>query len=132
MHADSERTGRESSRRRLASADGRARVDRRVDRRSADARRALRRLGDGERLRLRAPALEAPGRRLTRDVERLTGAVAAGALVVGGGLLATLAGWHGVAGDVLLGLGLLATVVVALGALRTARAHVALGSADNL
>ena len=86
-----------------------------------DARRALRRLGDGELGRLHAPALEALGRRVTRDVERLTGAVAAGALVVGGGLLATLAGWHGVAGDVLLGLGLLATIVVALGALRGTR-----------
>ena len=88
-----------------------------------DARRALRRLGDGEIGRVHAPALEALGRRLTRDAERLTGAVAAGALVVGGALLATRLGWHAVVGDILLGLGLVTTAVVALGALRGERGY---------
>ena len=99
-------------------------LQRMVEESPRDARRALRRLGDGELGRLHAPSLEALGRRLTRDAERLTGAVAAGAVVVAGALLATRAGWHGVAGDALLGLGLAATVVVALGALRGARRDV--------
>ena len=84
----------------------------------ADLRRALRRLADGEIGRIRAPGVELLGSRLTRGIERLTGAVASGALLVAGGLLVLSGGWHRPVGDVLLAVGALGSILVALGALR--------------
>lgn len=86
-----------------------------------DARRTLHRVAEGELGRVRVPGLEAISTRASRDLERLTGAVASAALLVGGALLATVAGWHRVAGDVLIVVGLLGTISVAIGALRTPR-----------
>lgn len=86
-----------------------------------DARRALRRLADGEVGRVHAPELEGAARRASQDIERLTGAVASAALVIAGALLATTAGWHHVAGDVLLGLGIGGTLIVGAGAWRARR-----------
>ena len=57
-----------------------------------------------------------PGRRASRDIERLTGALASAALVAAGALLVGVGGWHRVVGDVLLALGLLGTAMTALGA----------------
>ncbi len=88
----------------------------------ADARRALRRLADGELGRMHAPELAGLGQRASRNLERLTGAVASGALVVAGAMLVMVDGWHRVAGDVLLAVGVLGTVATALGALRRPRA----------
>lgn len=87
----------------------------------ADLRRALRRVADGEVGRVRAPGVELLGTRLTRGIERLTGAVASGALLVAGGLLVLSGGWHRPVGDTLLALGALGSIVVALGALRRGR-----------
>ena len=87
----------------------------------ADARRALRRVADGELGNVRAPDLAAFGQRASRDLERLTGAVACAALVVAGAMLVMVDGWHRVAGDVLLAVGLLGTAAVAFGALRKPR-----------
>lgn len=88
----------------------------------ADARRALRRLADGDLGRVHAPELAGLGQRASRNLERLTGAVASGALVVAGAMLVMVDGWHRVAGDVLLAVGVLGTVATALGALRRPRA----------
>ena len=88
----------------------------------ADARRALRRLADGDLGRVHAPELAGLGQRASRNLERLTGAVASGALVVAGAMLVMVDGWHRVAGDLLLAVGVLGTVATALGALRRPRA----------
>ena len=87
----------------------------------ADLRRALRRIGDGELGRVHAPGLEAMARRSTRGVERLTGAVVSGALIVAGALLVPVGGWHRVVGDILLVAGVLGAAATALGALIVSR-----------
>ena len=106
----------------LASGQHLARdVERLLSEAPADARRALRRVADGELGNVRAPDLAAFGRRASRDLERLTGGVASAALVIAGAMLVMVDGWHRVAGDALLAVGLLGTAVVALGALRKPR-----------
>lgn len=82
----------------------------------AELRSALRRLATGDLGVIHAPALESAGRRASGDLERLTGATASGALLIAGALLATIGGWHRVAGDMLLLIGVLSVVKIALGA----------------
>ena len=96
-------------------------LERLVSEAPADARRALRRLADGELGSVRAPELATIGRRASRDLERFTGAVASAALVVAGAMLVMVDGWHRVAGDILLVVGLFGTAAVAIGALRKPR-----------
>lgn len=92
-------------------------VERMLREAPADLRRTLRRAADGELGRVQTPGLEAVGRRASRDLQRLTGAVASAALVVGGALLATVRGWHRPVGDALLIVGVLGTLAVSVGAL---------------
>lgn len=92
-------------------------VERMLREAPADLRRTLRRAADGELGRVQTPGLEAVGRRASRDLQRLTGAVASAALVVGGALLATVPGWHRPVGDALLIVGVLGTLAVSVGAL---------------
>lgn len=87
----------------------------------ADVRRTLRRLADGDLGRVHAPELTALGQRASRNLERLTGAVASAALVVAGAMLVMVDGWHRIAGDVLLAVGVVGTLATALGALRRRR-----------
>lgn len=82
-----------------------------------DVRRVLRRLADGDIGRVHAPELTALGQRASRNLERLTGAVASAALIVAGAMLVMVDGWHRIAGDVLLAAGVVGTVATALGAL---------------
>jgi len=86
----------------------------------SDTRRALRRLAEGNLGRLQAPALEALGGRVSRNLERLTGAIAAAALVIGGAMLvlAPLDRWHHLLGDSMIVSGIFGTFVTSLGALR--------------
>jgi ubiquinone biosynthesis protein len=93
----------------------------RLARHAPDLRRGLLRVAAGDLGRVRTPAVEGLMTRLDRGVERLTGSVAAAALVVAGALLAALDGWHRVAGDLLLAAGLVGVGAVALGALRQGR-----------
>jgi ubiquinone biosynthesis protein len=86
-----------------------------------EARRALTRLGDGELGRVSMPAMEATVHRASRGVERLTGAVVSGALLVTGGLLVLAGSWHLPVGDVLLTAGLVGSSATAIGALRAKR-----------
>ncbi|MGE0158708.1 MAG: ABC1 kinase family protein [Gemmatimonadales bacterium] len=79
--------------------------------------RALRRAADGDLGSVHVPALEAAGRRASRDLERLTGALASAALVVGGALLVGVGGLHRIVGDVLLAVGFMGTLASAFGAL---------------
>lgn len=88
----------------------------------ADLRRMLRRIADGELGQIHIPALERTERRASRSIERLTGAVAAGALLVTGGLLAVAGGWNRYPGDALLAAGVAGTAMVGIGAWH-ARSH---------
>jgi ubiquinone biosynthesis protein len=85
-----------------------------------DTRRLLRRLGDGNLGRVQAPAVEALGGRISRNLERLTGAIAAAALVIGGSMLvlAPMGGWHHILGESMVISGIFGTLLVCIGALR--------------
>lgn len=96
-------------------------IERMVREAPTDVRRALRRVADGELGRVHAPELAAIGHRASRDLERLTGAVASAALIVAGAMLVMVDGWHRSAGDVLLAVGVLGTLATAIGAWRRPR-----------
>jgi ubiquinone biosynthesis protein len=87
-----------------------------------NVRLTLNRIAKGELGRVRVPDLEAAAARASRDIERLTGGVTSAALLIAGALLGTTSGWHRVAGDILLAVGVLGTIAAALGALLTRRA----------
>ena len=97
-------------------------VERMVRDAPSDVRRALRRVADGELGRVQAPGLTALGHRASRDLERLTGAVASAALLIAGAMLVMVNGWHRIAGDVLLILGVVGTLLTAFGAWKRPRA----------
>lgn len=82
----------------------------------SDLRRLLRRVGDGDLGRVHAPGIEGLAKRLSRDVERLTGAVASAALLVAGSMIAGMEGWRGTLGTALIIAGILGSLAVALGA----------------
>jgi ubiquinone biosynthesis protein len=88
-----------------------------------DTRRVLRRLAEGDLGRLRTPALEALGGRVSRNLERLTGAIAAAALVIGGAMLvlAPLGGWHHISGEAMVVVGIIGIVMICIDALRRDR-----------
>jgi ubiquinone biosynthesis protein len=86
-----------------------------------DTRRALRRISEGNLGRFQVPAVEALGGRVSRNLERLTGAIASAGLVIGGAMLtsATLdAGWHHSAGQVMVSAGVIGTILIWVGTLR--------------
>jgi ubiquinone biosynthesis protein len=93
-------------------------LERFLDQAPSDLRRALRRVADGELGRIRAPEVEESGRRVTKGVERLAGAIASAAFLIAGSLLVVAGGWHRPVGDTLLFAGILGSTVAALGALR--------------
>lgn len=88
-----------------------------------DVRRVLRRFAEGDLGRLQTPALEALGGRVSRNLERLTGAIAAAALVVGGAMLVLtpLGGWHHTLGESMVVIGIIGIVMISVGALRRDR-----------
>lgn len=83
-----------------------------------DTRRILRRIAEGDLGRL--PGLEALGGRFSRNLERLTSAIAFAALVIGGSmlLLSPMAGWHHVLGETMVVCGVSGMVLTAILALR--------------
>jgi ubiquinone biosynthesis protein len=86
-----------------------------------DARRALRRIAEGNLGRLQAPSLEALGGQINRDLKRLTNAIAAAALLIGGAMLVNAprdAGWHHVFGELLVAAGVVSMFFVGIAALR--------------
>jgi ubiquinone biosynthesis protein len=95
-------------------------LERLVNDAPGDTRRVLRRVAEGNLGRVQAPGVEALGDRVSRDLKRLTGAIALAALVVGGSMLemASLGGWHGLLGDTMISTGLFGTLVISLNALR--------------
>ncbi len=88
-----------------------------------DTRRALRRLAEGDLGRMQTPALEALGERVSRDLERLTGAITTAALVVGGSMLliARLPGWHHTIGEIMVFSGFLGMFINRAGAVARER-----------
>jgi ubiquinone biosynthesis protein len=90
----------------------------------SDTRRVLRRFAEGNLGRLQAPAVEALGGRISRNLERLTSAIAAAGLVIGGAMLALappLGGWHHFLGETMVVAGVLGTLRVWIGVLRRDR-----------
>jgi ubiquinone biosynthesis protein len=89
----------------------------------SDTRRVLRRIAEGDLGRLQAPGIEGLGGRISRNLERLTGATAAAALVIGGAMLVLvpLAGWHHILGETMVIAGILGTIRVWIGASRRDR-----------
>jgi len=85
-----------------------------------DTRRVLRRIAEGNLGRLQAPAVEALGGRISRNLERLTVAMASAALVIGGAMLAIapLAGWHHNLGEAMVIAGICGIIIAWIGALR--------------
>jgi ubiquinone biosynthesis protein len=83
-----------------------------------DTRRILRRMAEGDLGRL--PSLEALGRRFSRNLERLTGAIAFAALVIGGSMLlmTPMGGWHDTLGDIMVFSGFLGIITIYIRALR--------------
>ena len=85
-----------------------------------DTRRVLRHIAEGNLGRVQAPALEALGGRLSRNLERLSRAIAFAALVVGGSMLlmTSMGGWHDTLGATMIISGIAAMLVTGIDALR--------------
>ncbi len=83
-----------------------------------DTRRILRRVAEGNLGRL--PGLEALGRKFSRNLERLTGAIAFAALVIGGSMLlmTPMGGWHDTFGEMMIISGFLGIIIIYIRALR--------------
>lgn len=88
-----------------------------------DTRRVLRRIADGNLGRVQAPALEALGERVSRNLERLTDTLAVAALIIGGSLLliARMDGWLHLLGEFMVTSGFVGMLIVGIGALRGGR-----------
>lgn len=89
-----------------------------------DTRRILRRFAEGNMGRLQIPAVEALGGRVSRNLERLTVAIAAAGLVIGGAMLslASLPGdWHNLLSIAMVLAGVFGTLFVVVGVLRQDR-----------
>jgi ubiquinone biosynthesis protein len=82
-----------------------------------DTRRVLRRIAEGDLGRLQAPEVEALGGRISRNLERLTGAIISAALMVAGGLMIAApqdAGWHHDAGQAMILAGVFWAIIIAV------------------
>ena len=83
-----------------------------------DTRRVLKRIAEGNLGRL--PGLEAMGSRFSRNIERLTGALAFAALVVSGSLLllTPMGGWHHTLGEAMIIGGVVGMLLTGIGVWR--------------
>ena len=95
-------------------------VERLISDAPGDTRRVLRRIAEGNLGRFQAPAIEALGGRISRNLERLTVAIAVAALVIGGAMLvnAPLPGWHHFLGETMVYAGILGTLYIGIGVFR--------------
>jgi ubiquinone biosynthesis protein len=85
-----------------------------------DTRRVLRRIADGNLGRLQSPGIEALGGRISRNLERLTGAIASASLVIGGAMLSfvpPLESWHHFLGETMVIAGIVGTLFICIGSL---------------
>ena len=83
-----------------------------------DTRRILRRFAEGNLGQVQAPAVEELGNHLIRNLERLAGSIASGALVVGGSMLlmTPMGGWHDTLGVIMVVSGILGMLGTRIGA----------------
>jgi ubiquinone biosynthesis protein len=88
-----------------------------------DTRLILRRIAEGNLGRL--PALETLAGRLSRNLGRLTGAIAFAALVIGGSmlLLTPMGGWHHILGELMIISGIVGMLIARIGALSRDQNH---------
>ena len=89
-----------------------------------DTLRVLRRIAEGNLGRLQAPAVEALGGRISRNLKRLTGAIVAWALINGGSTLVNAPrddSWHHYYGEAMIAAGVFGTLVVSLSLLHRDR-----------
>jgi ubiquinone biosynthesis protein len=101
-------------------------MERLVSEAPGDTRRALRRFADGNLGRLQSPGIEALGVRISRNLERLTGAIVSAALLTGGAMLSLaplLGSWHHILGEIMVIAGIFGTLFVCIGALGRYRAR---------
>jgi ubiquinone biosynthesis protein len=93
-------------------------LERLIEDAPGDTRRILRRIAEGNLGRL--PSLEALGGRLSRNLGRLTGAIAFAALVIGGSMLlmTPMSSWHDILGEAMLISGIVGMLITGIGALR--------------
>jgi ubiquinone biosynthesis protein len=85
-----------------------------------DTRRILRRVAEGNLGRVHAPSVEALGGRISRNLERLTGAIAFGSLIVGGSMLLMppmMAGLPHTLGEAMIVSGIVGMIFMLIGAL---------------
>jgi ubiquinone biosynthesis protein len=96
-------------------------MERLVNDAPADTRRILRRIAEGNLGRL--PSLETLGIRLSRNLGRLTGAIAFAALVIGGSMLlmTPMSDWHDTLGEAMVIIGIGGMFFIGMSALR--RSH---------
>jgi ubiquinone biosynthesis protein len=83
-----------------------------------DTRSILRHFAEGNLGRVQTPALEALGGRVSRNLERLTGAIAAGALMISGSMLlvSRLGGWLHLLGEAMVMGGIIGAIILCFGA----------------
>jgi ubiquinone biosynthesis protein len=88
-----------------------------------DTRRVLRRIAEGDMGRVQAPSIEALGGRVSRNLERLTGAIACAGLIIGGSTMVTApeAEWHHFLGEALVIAGVFGTFMITIGTFRRDR-----------
>ncbi|HEY5521822.1 MAG TPA: hypothetical protein VIK21_01445, partial [Desulfuromonadaceae bacterium] len=85
-----------------------------------DTRRVLRRFAEGNLGQLQAPSIEALGGRISRNLERLTGAIAFAALVIGGSMLLMppiMPGWTYILGKAMTLSGIVGMLIMFIGSL---------------
>jgi len=88
-----------------------------------DTRRILRRFAEGNLGQVQAPAVEALGGRVSRNLERLTGAIVSAGLMIGGSTMVTApeAEWHHFLGEALVLAGVIGATLISIGAVRRDR-----------
>jgi len=88
-----------------------------------DTRRLLRRFAEANLGLFQVPSIEALGGRVSRNMERLTGAIVSAGLIIGGSNMITTPeiGWHHLLGEMLVGSGVLGSIIISIGALRSDR-----------
>ncbi len=92
-------------------------VERMVIDAPGDTRRILKRIAEGNLGRLQAPSVEALGGRISRNLERLTVAMASAGLVIGGAMVmsASLGGYHHFLGEAMVVAGVFGTLIAWIG-----------------
>ncbi|NTW03686.1 MAG: AarF/ABC1/UbiB kinase family protein, partial [Oscillochloris sp.] len=98
-------------------------LERLISNAPGDSRRVLRRIAEGNLGRVQAPAVEALGERVIRNLERLSNTMVAAALIIGGALLvhAQMDGWLHSFGEIMVISGAFGILLASVGMLHNIR-----------